>query len=144
MQRNPDPADTAESYSDPASTAAGAEDGSRTRRPRGSRRISRKCYSSNIADNSRHIHDLAALLRAELDEPTILAEDGERRSITKREAIVAGLVDRSARADLQATKLLVELLGKIQPTAGAAEPEQLDAADEKVVATVLSRLGMAE
>lgn len=146
MQRNSDLAGTAESDTESATvtTAIDHVDSTRTRRRRSSSRASGKCHSSNTVDNSHHARDLAALLSAELDGATTVTEDGEKRSVTKREAIAAGLVRRSAQADLQATKLLVELLGKIQPPAAAAAPEQLDAADEKVIATVLSRLGMAE
>jgi hypothetical protein len=83
-------------------------------------------------------------LSAELDGPVIIVEDGERRNATKRELIAAQLVDRSAKADLHATRLLVDLLDKIHQAPPPGEPGDLDAADEKVIATVLARLGMAE
>jgi Family of unknown function (DUF5681) len=86
--------------------------------------------------------DLVALLCAALDAPTTIVEEGKRRRGTKRELIAAQLVDRSTQADLRATKLLVDLVQKIAPRLPEAEP--LDAADEKVIATILARLGMAE
>src|SRR5205823_4895220 len=50
---------------------------------------------------------LSALLVAALDEPaTVTAADGQCRQISKREAIVAQFVDKSAMADLRATKML--------------------------------------
>ena len=58
--------------------------------------------------------NLSALLVAALDEPVILASDGKRRRISKREAIVAQLVDKSAAADLRATKMLIDMLKEVE------------------------------
>jgi hypothetical protein len=44
------------------------------------------------------------------DEPVTATIDGERREITKREAVVTQLVSKSAAADLRATKMLVDML----------------------------------
>ena len=94
----------------------------------------------------RSTRDLAALLSAALDAPVAAVEDGKRRRVSKRALIAAQLVDRSAQADLRATKLLVDLLQTIAPPAlgGASEPAPLDAAEDKAVATLLARLGLAE
>jgi Family of unknown function (DUF5681) len=90
----------------------------------------------------RRDDDIVALLCAALDAPTTIVEDGKRRRATKRELIASQLVDRSAQADIRATKLLVDLVQKIAPP--PPEPAPLDDADEKVIATLLARLGMAE
>jgi hypothetical protein len=50
---------------------------------------------------------LAALLIAALNEPAYTTIDGHRRKITKREAIVTQMVNKSAEADLRATKMLI-------------------------------------
>jgi len=94
----------------------------------------------------RSTRDLVALLSAALDAPVAVVEDGKRRRVSKRALIAAQLVDRSAQADLRATKLLVDLLQTIAPPApgGASEPAPLDAAEDKAVATLLARLGLAE
>ena len=94
----------------------------------------------------RSTRDLAALLSAALDARVAVVEDGKRRRVSKRALIAAQLVDRSAQADLRATKLLVDLLLTIAPPAlgGATEPAPLDAAEDKAVATLLARLGVAE
>ena len=94
----------------------------------------------------RSTRDLAALLSAALDARVAVVEDGKRRRVSKRALIAAQLVDRSAQADLRATKLLVDLLLTIAPPAlgGASEPAPLDAAEDKAVATLLARLGLAE
>ena len=94
----------------------------------------------------RSTRDLAALLSAALDARVAVLEDGKRRRVSKRALIAARLVDCSAQADLRATKLLVDLLLTIAPPAlgGATEPAPLDAAEDKAVATLLARLGLAE
>ena len=47
---------------------------------------------------------LPALLVDALDEEVVATIDGERREITKREAVVTQLVSKSTGADLRATK----------------------------------------
>jgi hypothetical protein len=86
-----------------------------------------------------------ALLLEALDRKTVVTIDGRRRRVTKREAIVAKLVEKSATADLRAVKLLLDLHTRAEKEIETAprEPE-LDAADEKVIETVLFRLGPAE
>jgi hypothetical protein len=63
--------------------------------------------------------------------------DGERRAITKREAVVTQLVNKSAAADLRATKMLVDMLLDAEQKAGMApsEPAPFTPADEEVMAT---------
>jgi Family of unknown function (DUF5681) len=102
----------------------------------------RKGRSGDAGDQRRQVDDLVALLRAALDRRVTIVEDGKRRRRSKRELIAAQLVDRSAQADLRATKLLVDLMQKL--AAGTPETAPLDEADERVLATFLARLGMAE
>ena len=63
-----------------------------------------------------------------------VAIDGERRKITKREAVIHQLVNKSAGADLRATKMLIDMMKDIEKKAGAApppEPAPLTDADAK-------------
>src|SRR5712691_6940706 len=57
--------------------------------------------------------NLPALLVAALNEPVFVTANGRRRRITKREAVVAQLVNKSASADLRATKMLIDMLKDI-------------------------------
>ena len=87
--------------------------------------------------------NLAALLVAALNEPVYVTTDGKRRKITKREAIVAQLVNQSAGADLRATKMLIDMLKDIEQKAGTAppsEPAKFTAADEEVLEHFVARL----
>ena len=70
-------------------------------------------------------------------------EVGHRRKITKREAIVTEMVNKSAKADLRATKMLFDMMKEVEQKARAAappEPDKLTPADEEVVEQFLARL----
>ena len=80
--------------------------------------------------------DLSALLIAALNEPVYTTIDGHRRKITKREAIIKQMVDKSADADLRATKMLFDMLKEVEEKAGTAsspEPAALTAPDREKV-----------
>lgn len=90
--------------------------------------------------------DLPALLVAALNEPVVVTANGEPRQVTKREAVVAQLVDKSTGADLRATKMLIDMLKDIEKRAGTAPRGAvlLTPADEQVVENLLARLRRAE
>jgi hypothetical protein len=48
--------------------------------------------------------------------------DGERRKITKREAVVHQLVNKSATADLRATKMLFDMIKDVEQKASVTSP----------------------
>jgi hypothetical protein len=91
--------------------------------------------------------NLPALLAAALNEPVAVSADGDPRQITKREAVIAQLVDMSAGADLRAMKMLIDMLKDMEEHAGTAPPPKaspLTSADEEVVENLLARLRRAE
>ena len=67
-----------------------------------------------------------------------------RRKLTKREAIITQMVDKSASADLRATKMLIDMMKDAEHKAGVAalppEPRRLDEADNEVVQLFVARL----
>jgi Family of unknown function (DUF5681) len=67
---------------------------------------------------------LPALPVAALNEPMIARIDGERRKITKRQAVIHQLVDKSTGADLRTTKMLIDMTKDIEKKAGAAPPPE--------------------
>jgi hypothetical protein len=87
---------------------------------------------------------LNALLADALNEPAFVTIDGERRKITKREAVVHKLVNKSATADLRATKMLFDMIKDVEQKASIAspapEPRRLDAADKEVVQNFVDRI----
>jgi hypothetical protein len=87
--------------------------------------------------------NLPALLAAALNEPVYAMIDGKRRKITKREAIVTQMVNKSAEADLRATKMLFDMMKEVEQKAGTAappEPAKLTAPDREVVELFVARL----
>ncbi len=87
--------------------------------------------------------NLPALLVRALDEPVVVTTDGHSRQITKREAVIAQLVDKSTGADLRATKMLIDMLKDIEKRTGTAPPPeapQFTPADEEVIENLLARL----
>jgi len=87
--------------------------------------------------------NLPALLVDALNEKVVVTIDGERKEITKREAVATQLVNKSTGADLRATKMLIDTLKDAEKKAGAApppEPAPFTAADEEVMATFIARL----
>jgi uncharacterized protein (UPF0216 family) len=68
--------------------------------------------------------NLSALLVAALNEPVYVTVDGKRRKITEREAIVVTqMVNKSAKADLRAIKMLFDMMKEVEQKAGVATPE---------------------
>src|SRR5437762_14006053 len=83
---------------------------------------------------------LAEALAEALDESVIVAENGGRRKITKRAAIVTQFVNRSAKADLRAIKMLLEVLREDQNQPTSSETVPFTQADEKVIEQLKARL----
>jgi hypothetical protein len=68
----------------------------------------KKIQSGN--PRGRPAKNLPALLAAALNEKVTVTENGKRRQITKREAVIAQLVNKSAAAELRATEMLIDRL----------------------------------
>ena len=87
--------------------------------------------------------DLPALLVAALNEPVYVTTNGRRRRITKREAIVARMVNESARANLRATKMLIDMMKDAEKKTGTEpppEPHRFAPADKEVIKGVVERI----
>ena len=102
----------------------------------------RKGQSGNPGGRSKK--NLPALLADALDEPVFVTIDGERRQITKREAVVHQLVNKSTTADLRATKMLFDMMKDAEQKARAAalppKPRSLEEADKEVLQQLKERL----
>ena len=73
-----------------------------------------KGQSGNPRGRSPGAKNLKTLLSDALNEFVIVSENGVRRKITKREAIVTQLVNRSASADFRAIKILLDMVRDIE------------------------------
>jgi hypothetical protein len=87
----------------------------------------RKGQSGNPKGRPRGSPTIAKVLRAALDAPAPGAAGGRRRR-TKREAIIAGLVDKSVEVDLRAVKLLIDVARATE--APEDEPAEADEGDD--------------
>jgi hypothetical protein len=101
----------------------------------------KKGQSGNPRGRPAGAKNLKTLLTDALNEPVVVTENGGHRKITKREAIVTQLVNRSATADWRAIKILFDILRDIEVQTEAASPETpaSTAAHEKVIEQLRAR-----
>ena len=106
----------------------------------------KKGQSGNPRGRPRGAKNLPTLLSEALNERVIVTENGGQRSITKRQAIITQLVNRSATADLRAIKILLDILRDIEGQTEPASPETsaFSEADEKVIEQLKARFSKAE
>jgi hypothetical protein len=106
----------------------------------------KKGQSGNPRGRPPRAKNLKTLLSEALNEPVIVTENGGHRKITKREAIITQLVNRSATADLRAIKILLNMLRDIESQSEPASPETsaFTAADEKVIEQLRARFSNLE
>ena len=102
--------------------------------------------SGNPRGRPPGLKNLKTLLSEALNEPVVVAENGGHRKITKRQAIITQLVNRSATADLRAIKILLDMLRDIESQTEPASPETaaFTAADEKVIEQLRARFANLE
>jgi len=100
----------------------------------------KKGQSGNPRGRPSGSKNLSTLLTEALNEVVIVAENGGRRKITKRQAIITQLVNQSAKADWRATKILLDILQVIEARTEPMTAEtSLDAADEGVMEQLRAR-----
>ena len=98
--------------------------------------------SGNPTGRRRGKKNLSTLLSDALDEPVIVVENGRRKKISKREAIVTQLVNKSASADLKATQILLAMLRDIESRAdpGSDDAAAFTEADQQIIQRIQARL----
>lgn len=98
--------------------------------------------SGNPRGRPKEAKNLSTLVHDALNEQVVVAENGRRRKVSKRRAIIKQLINRSAQGDLRAIQMLLAIMQDIErrDEAGAVETT-FDAADEKVLEQLKPRLG---
>ena len=101
----------------------------------------KKGQSGNPRGRPKGSKNLPTLLTEALNEAVVVAENGRRRKITMRQAIIKQLVKRSATADLRAMKILLDMVRDLEGQTEPASPEtsEFSEADEKVLAQLRAR-----
>ena len=101
--------------------------------------------SGNPRGRPKDAKNLSTLVHEALNEPVDVAENGRRRKVSKRRAIITQLVNRSAQADLKATQILLAIVQEIERRS-EAEPAETTfaAADEKVLEQLTARFSTSK
>jgi hypothetical protein len=105
-----------------------------------------KGQSGNPRGRPPSAKNFKTLLNEALNQPLIVTENGGRRKVSKRQAIITQLVNRSATADFRAMKLLLDIMREIEGHTDADSPETsgFTEADEKVIEQMRARLSTPE
>ena len=105
-----------------------------------------KGQSGNPRGRPRGAKNFNTLLEEALNEAVTVTENGGRRKVSKRQAIVTQLVNRSATADFRAIKILLDKLRDIERQTEPASPEtaEFGEADQKVLEQIRSRFSKGE
>ncbi len=103
-----------------------------------------KGQSGNPRGRPPGAKNLKTLLSEALNETVIVTENGGRRKVTKRQAIITQLVNRSATADFRAIKILLDMLREIESQTEPAPPETsaFSEADEEVLDQLRARFSL--
>ena len=104
-----------------------------------------KGQSGNPRGRSPGAKNMRTLLTKALNELVVVTDNGGRRKVSKREAIITQLVNRSAKADFKAIQILLAMLRDIE---GDSDPHSADPtfteADQQIIARIKARLGGTE
>jgi len=105
----------------------------------------KKGQSGNPRGRPSGSKNLSTLLSEALNEPVIVTENGRRRKISKRQAIIKQLVNQSAKGDWRAAKFLLDIVQDIERR---TEPETAEDgfgwADEQVLEQLRARFSLTE
>jgi hypothetical protein len=108
--------------------------------PRHSRFV--KGQSGNPRGRPPGAQNMKTLLTQALNELVVVTDNGGRRKVSKRQAIVTQLVNRSAKADFKAIQILLGMLRDIERD---SDPQPADTtfteADQQIIARIKARLG---
>ena len=104
-----------------------------------------KGQSGNPRGRPPGAKNLKTLLSEALNEPVIVTENGGRRKVSKRQAIVTQLVNRSATADFRAIKILLDIVRDMErQTEPTPDTSDFSEADEKVLEQIKARFSVGK
>ena len=99
-----------------------------------------KGQSGNSRGRPRGAKNMKTLLTKALNELVVVTDNGGRRKVSKREAIITQLVNRSAKADFKAIQIL---LGMIRDIESDTDPHSSDPtfteADQQIIQRIQAR-----
>src|SRR5260370_38307462 len=101
-----------------------------------------KGQSGNLKGRPRGSRNLSTIMERALNERVTIKENGRQRSITKREAAVKQLANKSAGGDLKSIQVLLNFLMPHEKSSDALDTQSksFDIADAEVMKGILERL----
>jgi hypothetical protein len=99
-----------------------------------------KGHSGNPRGRAKGSRNLSTLLDGALNERVIVSENGKRKRITKREAILKQLVNKAASGDPKSIQMLLTEIRLAEGRQPSAEPMLLDETDREVIRQLYQRL----
>ena len=100
-----------------------------------------KGRSGNPKGRPRGKKNMSTLLSAALDAAIIVVENGRRKKISKREAIITQLVNKSASADLKATQIVLAMLQDVEARADdSSDSATFTEADQEIIQRIQARM----
>ena len=100
-----------------------------------------KGKSGNPKGRPRGMKNMSTLLSTALNASIVVVANGRRKKITKREAIVTQLVNKSAAADLKATQIVLAMLRDLECHADdPGEATVFTEADQEIIRRIQARL----
>src|SRR6201981_3137788 len=100
-----------------------------------------KGKSGNPKGRPRGKKNMSTLLSTALNASIVVVTNGRRKKITKREAIVTQLVNKSAAADLKATQMVLTMLRELESQDdGSADLAVFTEADHEIIRRIQARL----
>lgn len=106
-----------------------------------------KGKSGNPKGRPKGTLNLATVLERTLRERVVINENGERKVITKMEAAVKQLVNKAAKGDIPAFKILSALAASAEERmadSSQSPVDQLQEADHMVMQNILKRLAKTD
>ena len=105
-----------------------------------------KGQSGNPRGRPPGTKSFTTLLDEALNERVLVAENGGRRKVSKRQAIVTQLVNRAATANFPALKILLDFVRDSESQIESASPESaaFTEADERVLEQLKARFSKTE
>jgi hypothetical protein len=100
-----------------------------------------KGQSGNPTGRPRGKKNVSTLLSAALDAAIMVVENGRRKKISKREAIITQLVNKSASADLKATQIVLAMLQDVEARAeDSSDSAAFTEADQEIIQRIQARM----
>ncbi len=101
-----------------------------------------KGQSGNPKGRPRGAKNFTILLDEALNEPVTVSDNGGRRRVSKRQAIITQLVNWSATADFRAIKLLFDIVGDIERQTEPVSPKLPSSATPMRRSSISSERGL--